>query len=65
MLEAALRLWGDRLVAKLQVRDWKSSEPIPLEELRAYYDLISRQLGGLLRGGGSEDLDLISKIITR
>ena len=31
MLEAALKLWGSRLVVKLQVRDWQSSEPIPLE----------------------------------
>jgi biofilm PGA synthesis lipoprotein PgaB len=66
MLEAALRLWGDRLVAKLQVRDWKSSEPIPLEELRAYYDLIPAAVGRVcFAAADPEDLELISRIITR
>lgn len=66
MLEAALRLWGDRLVAKLQVRDWKSSEPIPLEELRAYYDLIPTGVGRVcFAAADPEDLDLISQVIER
>ncbi len=29
MLEAALRLWGPRLVVKMQVRDWRTSELDP------------------------------------
>jgi hypothetical protein len=66
MLEAALRLWGDRLVAKLQVRDWKSSTPIPLEELRAYYDLIPAGVGSVcFAAADPEDLDLIAQIINR
>lgn len=66
MIEAALRLWGDRLVTKLQVRDWKSSEPIPLEELRAYYDLIPAGVERVcFAAADPEDLELISQIITR
>jgi biofilm PGA synthesis lipoprotein PgaB len=40
MAAAALRLFGSRLAVKLQVRDWRTGAPIPLAELRAYYDLI-------------------------
>lgn len=66
MLEAAQRLWGDRLVVKLQVRDWKSSEPIPLDELRAYYGLIPDGVGRVcFAAADPEDLDLISRVIAR
>ncbi|MBN2400532.1 MAG: hypothetical protein JXI33_09380, partial [Candidatus Aminicenantes bacterium] len=40
MTTAALERFGARLVVKLQGRDWQTSAPIPLEELKAYYDLI-------------------------
>jgi hypothetical protein len=40
MVAAALERFGPRLVVKLQVRDWQTSEWIPLAELQAYYDLI-------------------------
>ncbi|MCU0237347.1 MAG: poly-beta-1,6-N-acetyl-D-glucosamine N-deacetylase PgaB [Acidobacteria bacterium] len=65
MLEAALRLWGARLVAKLQVRDWKSSEPIPFTELKTYYDLIPAGVEGVcFAAADPEDLELISRIIS-
>lgn len=64
MLEAGLRLWGDKLVVKMQVRDWKSSEPIPLEELRAYYDLIPAGVGRVcFAAADPEDIALISQVI--
>jgi hypothetical protein len=40
MTTAALEFFGPRLVVKMQVRDWRSGALIPLDELRAYYDLI-------------------------
>lgn len=66
MLDAALALWGGKLVAKLQVRDWKSSEPIPLEELRAYYDLIPDGVERVcFAAADPEDLDLIAQVIAQ
>jgi biofilm PGA synthesis lipoprotein PgaB len=66
MLEAALRLWGPRLVVKLQVRDWRNSELIPLEELKAYYDLIPAGVERVcFAAADPEDLELISRIIAR
>ncbi len=64
MLEAASRLWGPKLVAKMQVRDWKSSEPIPLEELKTYYNLIPPGVERVcFAAADPEDLGLISRII--
>ena len=40
MVAAALKDFGPKLVVKLQVRDWLSSELIPIVELQSYYDLI-------------------------
>lgn len=66
MLEAALRLWGAKLAVKLQVRDWKSSEPIPLDELRAYYGLIPAGVERVcFAAADPEDLDLIARVIQR
>ena len=66
MLEAALKLWGPRLVVKLQVRDWQTSEPIPLAELQAYYDLIPDGVERVcFAAADPEDIDLISRIIAR
>jgi biofilm PGA synthesis lipoprotein PgaB len=65
MLEAALGLWGTRLAVKMQVRDWKTSEPIPLAELKAYYDLIPAGVERVcFAAADPEDLDLISKVIS-
>jgi hypothetical protein len=64
MLEAALELWGERLVVKLQVRDWKTSEPLPLEELKVYYDLIPAAVRRVcFAAADPEDLELISRVI--
>jgi hypothetical protein len=66
MLEAALKLWGPRLAVKLQVRDWRSSEPIPLAELQAYYDLIPDAVERVcFAAADPEDIDRISRIIGR
>ena len=64
MLEAALKLWGPRLAVKLQVRDWQTSEPIPLAELQAYYDLIPAAVERVcFAAADPDDINLISKII--
>jgi hypothetical protein len=64
MLEAALKLWGLRLVVKLQVRDWRNSEPIPLEELKAYYDLIPAGVERVcFTAADPQDIPRISQII--
>ncbi len=64
LLEAALRLWGEKLVVKLQARDWRTSEPIPLEELQAYYDLIPAGVERVcFAAADPEDIELISKVI--
>lgn len=66
LLEAALRLWGGKLAVKLQARDWKTSEPIPLGELQAYYDLIPDGVERVcFAAADPEDLELISKITTQ
>jgi hypothetical protein len=66
MLEAALALWGPRLVVKVQVRDWQSGAPIHLDELLAYYGLIPAAVERVcFAAADPEDLDLISKVITR
>lgn len=66
MLEAALRLWGAKLVVKLQVRDWKSSEAIPLEELKTYYNLIPAGVDRVcFAAADPEDIDLISRVIAK
>ena len=64
MLEAALRHWGPRLVVKLQVRDWRTSEPIPLDELRTYYGLIPAGVERVcFAAADPEDIPIISQII--
>jgi hypothetical protein len=66
MLEAALTLWGPRLVVKMQVRDWKTSELIPLEELRTYYALIPAGVERVcFAAADPEDLELISQVIEK
>ncbi len=66
MLEAALKLWGPKLAVKLQVRDWQSSEPIPLEELKTYYGLIPEEVERIcFAAADPEDLDLIARIIAK
>jgi hypothetical protein len=65
MLEAALKLWGPRLVVKLQVRDWQNSEPIPFEELKTYYDLIPAGVERVcFAAADPEDIERISQIIS-
>jgi hypothetical protein len=66
MIEAALRLWGPRLVVKLQVRDWRTSELIPFSELKTYYDLIPAGVERVcFAAADPNDIDLISRIITK
>ncbi len=66
MLEAAVKLWGSKLAVKLQVRDWQSSQPIPLDELKIYYDLIPEEVERIcFAAADPEDLELISRIIAK
>jgi hypothetical protein len=66
MLEAALKLWGSRLVVKLQVRDWQTSKPLPLEELRTYYGLIPAEVERVcFAAADPEDIDLITQVIEK
>ena len=43
-VEKAYNLCKEKLVVKLQIRDWKTAERIPVEEVRAYLDLIPPQV---------------------
>jgi biofilm PGA synthesis lipoprotein PgaB len=64
MLEAALKLWGAKLVVKLQVRDWRNSELIPFSELKTYYDLIPAGVERVcFAAADPEDIPLIEQII--
>jgi hypothetical protein len=64
MLEAALKLWGPRLVVKLQVRDYQNGRPILLDELKTYYGLIPAGVERVcFAAADPEDIALISRII--
>jgi hypothetical protein len=66
MLEAALKLWRAKLVVKLQVRDWQTSAPIPLDELKTYYDLIPVGVERVcFAAADPEDIALISQVIAK
>jgi hypothetical protein len=66
MLEAALRLWGPKLVVKLQVRDWKNSELLPFAELKTYYDLIPAGVERVCFAAADPgDIPLITQIINK
>jgi len=64
MATAALQSFGSRLVVKLQVRDWRTAQLIPLSELKAYYDLIPAEVERVcFAAADPEDLPLIAQII--
>ncbi|MCX6557670.1 MAG: hypothetical protein NTW95_09625 [Candidatus Aminicenantes bacterium] len=64
MTAAALQCFGSRLVVKLQVRDWQTSELIPLAELKSYYDLIPAGVERVcFAAADPDDIPLIAKII--
>jgi hypothetical protein len=66
MTAAALASFGPRLVVKLQVRDWRTSALIPLDELRSYYDLIPAGVGRVCFAAvDPEDIALVSQIFNR
>lgn len=44
IIEKAYDLCKEKLVVKLQIRDWKTAERIPLDEVRAYLELIPPQV---------------------
>lgn len=63
MTAAALARFGPRLVVKLQVRDWRSSAPIPIDELRSYYDLIPAGVERVcFAAADPEDIPLLARI---
>ncbi len=65
MTTAALERFGSRLVVKLQVRDWQTSAPIPLDELKAYYDLIPAGIERVCFAAvDPADIPLIAQIIS-
>lgn len=43
-VEKAYDICKEKLVVKLQIRDWKTAERIPIDEVRAYLDLIPAQV---------------------
>jgi len=64
MLEAALKLWGPKLIVKIQIRDWQDSMLIPFAELKTYFDLIPTGVERVcFAAADPEDIDLISQII--
>ncbi len=44
IVEKAYNLCKEKLVVKLQIRDWKTAERIPVDEVRMYLDLIPPQV---------------------
>jgi hypothetical protein len=63
-LEAALKIWGPKLVVKIQVRDWQNSELIPLAELKTYYGLIPEGVERVcFAAADPDDIPLIVQII--
>jgi biofilm PGA synthesis lipoprotein PgaB len=66
MADAALARFGRRLVVKLQVRDWRNGEPIPYDELKAYYDLIPAGVGRVCFAAADPgDIPLIARILSK
>jgi hypothetical protein len=64
MTAAALKVFGSRLVVKLQVRDWLTSELIPVAELKSYYSLIPTAVDRVcFAAADPEDIPLIAQII--
>jgi hypothetical protein len=65
MVAAALKDIGPKLVVKLQVRDWQSSELIPIAELQSYYNLIPAAVDRIcFAAADPEDIPLIAQIIS-
>lgn len=65
MTAAALKMFGSRLVVKLQVRDWRSSAVIPIDELKSYYDLIPAGVERVCFAAvDPEDIALVALIIS-
>jgi hypothetical protein len=66
MMVAALKSFGPKLVVKLQVRDWQTSELIPLAELRSYYALIPAAVERVCFAAADPgDIGLIGQIIPK
>jgi hypothetical protein len=42
IVESAFAVCGDKLVVKLQLKDWETGDLIPVEELRSYLELIPK-----------------------
>jgi biofilm PGA synthesis lipoprotein PgaB len=64
MATAALECFGPRLVVKIQVRDWQTSELIPIGELQSYYALIPAAVERVCFAAvDPDDIPLIAKII--
>ncbi len=44
IVESAYQICKEKLIVKVQLRDWATGERIPVEEARAYFDLIPSQV---------------------
>jgi len=44
MIEKAYRICEERLIVKVQIRDWHDGKRIPADEVKSYLDLIPRQV---------------------
>ncbi len=64
MVEKAYAICKEKLIVKIQLRDWTSGEQIPVEEVRTYLDLIPPQVQGVcLTPVTLEDLDYLENIL--
>lgn len=66
IIEKAYELCQDKLIVKLQIRDWDSGDYIPLEEVSVYLDMIPQGVGGIcFIPVKADDVDYLEKLICR
>ena len=64
IVEKAYQICKEKLVVKLQTRDWNTSEQIPADEVKAYLDLIPSQVHRVcFTPIAPEDLDYLEEIL--
>jgi biofilm PGA synthesis lipoprotein PgaB len=64
IVEKAYQICKEKLIVKLQIRDWNTSEPIPAEEVKAYLNLIPPQVHRVcFTPVTPEDIDYLEEIL--
>lgn len=66
IIEKAYGICKEKLIVKLQIRDWDTGDYIPLEEVSAYLDMIPQGVGGIcFIPVKADDGDYLEKLICR